>query len=89
MTLYHLYTAAALILALALIFRLFRCAHAWELVDKTEFPSMIDESKRLGYTMNGVQGLEIMQEIYSRRVIVVMRCPKCGAAKILKLRAYD
>ena len=83
MTLYHLYTVAALILALALIYRLFRCAHKWELVDKTELPSRIEvmckswRPERLNLTND--------LEIAKSTTVIVMRCDRCGAAKIIKL----
>jgi hypothetical protein len=61
-----------------------RCAHPWELVDKTEIESRLETilktSGRLAYTFPS----EIAQLAY-KRVILAMRCPKCGMAKIHKI----
>lgn len=77
MTLYHLYTIAALILAVMLVYRLFRCPHAWELVDKTEFKSAFELlSPGAGYWRDQLDWL------LKRKVVIVMRCNKCGSARI-------
>jgi len=86
-TLYHLYTIAGLVLALALVYRLFQCAHAWELVDKTEFPSIIEESKKLGVTLNNITGMDTIISVYQKKVLIVMRCDRCGAAQVTELKS--
>ncbi len=87
MTIWMLYTAWALIIATGLLLRLFigpRCAHAWELVDKVEFSSQLEETKKLGYKFSDLHGVAVDAALL-RSVTVVMRCPRCGACKILKV----
>lgn len=82
MTLYHLYTIAGLVLALALVYRLFRCRHSWELVDKTEFKS--------GYELlreGNAYWRDQLEWLLERKVVIVMRCTKCGSAKIHEFRS--
>jgi hypothetical protein len=80
MAIYHLYTAAGLILGCTLIFRLFRCAHGWELVDKTEFKSEWDQLP-VGSAYNRCDIPRLMR----KKVVLVMRCNKCGAAKVYEI----
>ena len=77
MTLYHLYTIAGLVLALALIYRLFRCKHAWELVDKTEFKSAYELLHQ-----GASYWRDQLENLLKRKVVIVMRCNKCGSARI-------
>ena len=87
MTLYHLYTIWALAIATVLVIRLIvgpRCAHAWELVDKVEFCSQMEEAKKLNLTISNIRG-EAVDEVLRRSVTVVMRCPRCGACKVLRI----
>jgi predicted RNA-binding Zn-ribbon protein involved in translation (DUF1610 family) len=86
MTIWMLYTAAALVLALALIYRLFRCAHAWELVDKTEFCSQMEELEKHGYNYSVCKG-DGITEATKRSATIVMRCPRCGAAKVIRVES--
>lgn len=68
---------------LFLFFLAFRCSHAWEYVDKAELCSRLEEANKNGYSINSFSNLEI--ERMSRRfVIIVLRCSKCGKAKIFK-----
>ncbi len=88
MTIWMLYTAWALTIASGLLLRLFigpRCAHAWELVDKTEFQSINEESKRLGITLSNLTGLDTIEAVFRKKVVLVMRCPRCGAARVMNL----
>ncbi len=68
---------SVLMVVLLVLWRFCRCAHAWELVDKTKFPpkwdSMGDEDE---YYISQVPHL------LSRKIILVIRCTKCGAAQI-------
>lgn len=57
------------------------CSHPWELVDKTEIPSFLEQ---LGLKMESKfrwSGYDIA-EMSRRTVILALRCPKCGEAKI-------
>ena len=83
MTLYHLYTVAGLILALALVFRLYRCTHAWELVDKTELPSKIEVLNK-NWRPSQMSMQELLK-VATVRATIVMRCSRCGAAKIIEM----
>jgi predicted RNA-binding Zn-ribbon protein involved in translation (DUF1610 family) len=86
MNIWTLYTGFALILALALLYRLFRCAHAWELVDKTEFCSQLEEVAKHGHHFTECRGTAV--DAAAKRVaVIVMRCPKCGAAKIVRIES--
>lgn len=63
--------------------RLFRCVHAWELVDKTEMDSGFENMAKAG-VKEGFAWPSDYSKLASRTVIIAMRCPKCGAAKIFK-----
>lgn len=82
MSFWHLYTAWALLLATLLVVRLFkgpRCPHAWELVDKTEFASPLDIYKKNDLTFTEAKGSAYFWlQLAQRKVVVVLRCPKCG-----------
>jgi hypothetical protein len=75
--------------AIAGAWRLLRCAHAWELVDKTEFPPPIETFMRHGGTHNisGFLGVDQAERISRRTVAIVLRCTKCGVARIHKIQA--
>lgn len=88
MTIWMVYTAWALVVASGLLWRLIagpRCPHLWELVDKVEFPSINDESKRLGMSLTNISGMDQIKAVYLKKVKIVLRCPKCGASNILHL----
>lgn len=61
---------------------LFRCKHHWELVDKTEIPSRIEELSK--HTPNEVRHIIAwdLPLLAKRRVVLAMRCSACGRAKI-------
>jgi hypothetical protein len=87
MTIWMLYTGWALLIATGLLWRLLvgpRCAHAWELVDKVEFCSQAEEARKLGLVINDARGPAV-DDILRRSVTVVMRCPRCGACKVLRV----
>lgn len=56
------------------------CKHAWEFVDKTEVPSFMEQFKM------PLESLEFdnidPKELSRRTVVIVLRCPKCGRAKV-------
>ncbi len=70
---------ALLMLALAL----FRCPHAWELVDKTELPAPIEAWAKCGATTIHYTQQTIL-ELLKKKVILVIRCPNCGTAKVFR-----
>jgi hypothetical protein len=88
MTLWAIYIGWALLLATGLLARLFlgpRCVHAWELVDKTEFCSPLEEASKHGCQLK-CSGDAVDRAV--RRVsVVIMRCPRCGAAKVIRIES--
>lgn len=71
------------VLGILLMWRLFRCAHAWELVDKTEFPSRLEEFVK--QTNKVPKHVEDWRLPYCRKVVaLVIRCSKCGSARVIK-----
>lgn len=75
--------AAAALLVTSLVMFLFRCVHAWEFVDKTELISKLEEAKKNGINVNYILDWRI-QEMSKKKVVIVIRCPKCGAAKVFR-----
>lgn len=70
--------------ALFVIWRLFRCRHHWELVDKTEMDSRLETIMKTTGQFSYAFSSEITSAAY-RRVILAMRCSKCGRAVIHKI----
>lgn len=68
---------------LVILGQIFRCKHAWEFVDKTELPSRLEEAKKSGTNLATLWAYQV-QEMSEKKVIIVLRCPKCGQPKILK-----
>lgn len=68
---------------LVLLWNLTKCIHAWELVDKTELPSGFENMAKVGIQPQSLSGWYI-SELSKKTVIIAMRCPKCGAARIYK-----
>lgn len=71
------------IVVISLLLKAFQCKHAWEFVDKTEFPPPIETAKKNGISVNYMWDSDI-KEMSRKTVVIVLRCPKCGAAKILR-----
>ena len=80
---------AALIFLIAVVamgvilIKLLRCVHAWELVDKTELPSGFENMAKAGVQSGSMWPSDYIQRA-KKTVIIAMRCPKCGAARIYK-----
>lgn len=76
---------ASLITVLLVLWRFCRCNHSWELVDKTEFLSPLEEAKKSGHVVS-LSGMFVSEAIrfVTKVVVLVIRCPKCGAAKVLR-----
>lgn len=77
-----------LVFCIGVMWKLFRCVHGWELVDKTEFPPPIRIYVELGSHRNhmGFLSAEQAQEMSKGKVVLVLRCTKCGAARIETLK---
>lgn len=89
MTIWAIYIGWALLVATGLVARLFlgpRCAHDWQLVDKTEFQTAFEEARKVGATINNVIGENVLRFL-RRKVVLVLRCTKCGASKTLDLHS--
>lgn len=72
------------VIAMVVIFvRLTRCIHAWELVDKTELPSGFENMAKAG-VKDACLWPSDYHKMAMKTVILALRCPKCGAARIYK-----
>lgn len=87
-TMYFALTAAfACVFALAyfVLGRVFRCPHKWELVDKTELPSRLDNLVKNGFTPVREVPASTMLAMAKVNATVVVRCDRCGKAKIIRM----
>ena len=76
--------AWSLVAAAATIWYFFlRCVHAWELVDKTQLPSKIEEIAKY-WKPNQMQISQLLEAAKVCATIVV-RCPRCGGCKIIRM----
>lgn len=75
--------AGSILFALFMIFwALCRCLHAWEFVDKTELPPPIETAHKY---LSGMHYYPSdLARLCSKKVIIVIRCPNCGTAKVLR-----
>lgn len=71
------------VVVIALLIAAFRCTHAWEFVDKTEFPSPIETATKNGVSTYSFWNSQL-EEMSKKTIVIVLRCPKCGSAKILR-----
>lgn len=72
------------VLALTVLYMIVRCKHPWELVDKTEFPSAIEQMAKTGMTQAAYYPSDLYR-LTRRSVVLALRCPKCGKATIKKI----
>lgn len=63
------------------IVKLFACTHSWEFVDKTEFPPPIEAATKCGASTVWMSDIPRMSR---KTMVIVIRCPKCGEAKVLR-----
>ena len=81
-----IYTAWALLVATGLLWRLIagpRCAHAWQLVDKSELPSRLEVMCK--HWKPNTMTHEELNEMSVVKATLVLRCDRCGAAKIIHM----
>lgn len=71
------------IVVIMLLVQGFSCKHAWEFVDKTEFPSRLEEAIKHGVSVSSFWNSQL-EAITTKRVVIVLRCPKCGATKVMR-----
>ena len=79
-----MYAGLVASLFLSFLFVALRCKHAWEFVDKTEFPPPIEAAKKNGVDVKWDLGSFQLQQMSKKTVLIVLRCPKCGSPKILR-----
>lgn len=72
-------------IALFVIWRLFRCHHEWQLVDKTEMPPPIQAIQKAGLQNDVSYWPSDLKSLCGMTVVLALRCSKCGAAKIRKV----
>jgi len=72
---------AILVLIFVLAYNALKCKHAWEFVDKTEMSSRLEEAKKSGVNLREFWAYQL-EEMAQKKVVIVLRCPKCGAPKI-------
>ena len=72
-----------MIVVMAIIVKAFQCKHAWEFVDRTELLSRIEQARKHSVNLGNFWTAQV-QDMLERKVIIVLRCPKCGNAKILR-----
>lgn len=66
-----------------------RCAHFWELVDKTEFEPPIKIYMEVGGSRHHLGYLDesTVRDMSKKTVLIVLRCTKCGKSKLEKVSA--
>ena len=69
-----------------LLYEVFRCKHHWEFVDKTEFAPPIETAKKNGVSTTWDLSSWQVEAMSKKTVVIVIRCDKCGASKILRER---
>ena len=77
-------SVVSIIFILCTMVSVFRCNHAWEFVDKTEFPPPIEAARQNGANINWDFGSYQLQQMSKKTVVIVLRCPKCGRPKIMR-----
>ncbi len=63
-----------------------RCSHDWQLVDKSEFPAPIIMYRESGGSRlhSGFLSDAQVERMCKKTILLVVRCSKCGHAKVLK-----
>lgn len=86
-TLLGVIVAWSFVLAYFILRRLFRCPHQWELVDKTQLPSKIEELCK--HWKPDTMTMKELLEVSKINATIVIRCNKCGECKIMKMSNAD
>lgn len=76
----------SIVFMLYVMVSVFRCKHAWEFVDKTEFLPPVQEYVKAGGSRlhTWYMSPNQIESMSKKTVVIVLRCPKCGDAKILR-----
>lgn len=72
------------IVVITLLVNAFSCKHSWEFVDKTDFPPPIETAQKNGVDIGWDLTSHQITHMSKRTSVIVLRCPKCGDAKILR-----
>lgn len=78
-----IYAVGLAVLILPSLYFFFRCKHAWELVDKTQLPSKLEEMRKFWPPQTMSHG-DLMTGAKVCATLVI-RCPRCGACKIIRM----
>jgi hypothetical protein len=81
---YHADTIVIAIVGALVLWRIFSCKHFWELIDKTEIESRLETIMKATGKFYSIFPSDITNAAY-KRVVLALRCPKCGRAKIHKI----
>lgn len=83
MTMYHLYTIAALIMAIMLLHRMLagprkpECVHGWAILHDKEFGPKTEIIPKTWVVERGAMTTEFCKRTY----YAIVTCPKCGGLK--------
>jgi hypothetical protein len=74
------------IVVMTILVKAFSCKHSWEFVDKTEFQPPVQEYVKAGGSRlhTWYMSTDQIKSMSKKTVVIVLRCPKCGEAKILR-----
>ena len=78
-----IYGAGMAVLIASTLYLFFRCRHAWELVDKTQLPSRIEELCK--HWRPDRMSMDELLKVAKICATLVVRCPKCGHCKIIRM----
>lgn len=78
-----IYGAGMALLIISTLYLFFRCKHAWELVDKTQLPSRLEVMHQF-WKPTTMETYRVVEAAEVRATLVV-RCPKCGHCKIIRM----
>lgn len=82
----HEYIYAGFIAVVLVVFawRVFRCCHAWELIENAELPPPILAAKESGFPVH-LLSYERAERMCKKTLVMAIRCGKCGATRIEKI----
>ncbi len=78
-----IYLGGMAILIVSTLWLFFRCKHAWELVDKTQLPSKLEEIRK--FWPPEKMASDVMERSAKICATLVVRCPRCGNCKIIRM----
>jgi hypothetical protein len=78
-----IYMVGMVILIVTTLRIFFSCKHAWELVDKTQLPSKLEEIRKF-WPPDKMQA-DVMERAAKVCATLVVRCPRCGRCKVIRM----